>query len=113
MGVSRVSAAPCFSFGSNPPWPVCILMTNRFVSTLSARDSVLATILDETLARTAFLGLPNQIGVTAKLSVAYKKPTFAEQFVVIRTELTEVKGRKAWSKGRIETLKGDVLVEGE
>lgn len=77
------------------------------------RDLVLATVMDEALARTAFLGLPNQIGVTATLNVAYKKPTFAEQFVVVRTELVKVKGRKAWSKGTIETLSGEVLVEAE
>lgn len=69
--------------------------------------------MDEALARTAFFGLPNHIGVTATLNVAYKKPTFANQFIVVRTELVEVKGRKAWSKGRIESLDGEVLVEAE
>lgn len=76
-------------------------------------DTVLATILDEALARTAFLGLPNQIGVTATLNISYKKPTFADQYVVVRTELVEVKGRKAWSKGRIESVDGEILVEAE
>jgi hypothetical protein len=59
----------------------------------------------------ALLALPTNIGVTATLDLAYKKPTFANQFVMIKTELLEVKGRKAWVQGRIESLEGEVLVE--
>ncbi|ORY47194.1 HotDog domain-containing protein [Leucosporidium creatinivorum] len=72
---------------------------------------LLGTVLDESLGRTALLALPTNIGVTATLSLAYKKPTFANQFVVIKTQLVEVKGRKAWVEGRIESLEGEVLVE--
>lgn len=61
----------------------------------------------------ALLALPSNIGVTATLELAYKKPTFADQFVVIRAELKELKGRKAWVEGRIEDLNGEVLVEGK
>lgn len=61
----------------------------------------------------AFFALPSNIGVTATLNVAYKKPTFANQYVVIRAELSESKGRKAWVKARLEDLNGEVLVEAE
>ncbi|KAG1876277.1 HotDog domain-containing protein [Suillus subluteus] len=40
---------------------------------------LLATILDESLARTAITNLPEKIGVTANLSINYRAPTFADQ----------------------------------
>ncbi|GAA5877781.1 hypothetical protein JCM3774_000756 [Rhodotorula dairenensis] len=74
---------------------------------------LLATVLDEALGRTALLNLPTNIGVTATLSLKYKKPTFANQYLVVRTELTEKRGRKAFVKGRVEDLEGHTLVEAE
>ncbi|KAF9042281.1 HotDog domain-containing protein [Panaeolus papilionaceus] len=72
---------------------------------------MLATLLDETLARTAIINLPEKVGVTASLSLNYRAPTMADQFVVIKTKIQEVKGRKATVTGRVEDLKGTVLVE--
>ncbi|KDE04803.1 hypothetical protein MVLG_04767 [Microbotryum lychnidis-dioicae p1A1 Lamole] len=74
---------------------------------------LLATVLDESLAWTALQLLPSNIGVTATLSLSYKKPTFADQFVVIRTEFVRQEGRKVWVKGQIEDLEGMVLVQAE
>ncbi|KAF2108518.1 HotDog domain-containing protein [Lophiotrema nucula] len=75
---------------------------------------MLATLLDEGLARCCFPALPNKVGVTASLKVDYKKPTLAGQVVVLKAETTKVEGRKAWVKGRLETLvdegKGEVPV---
>ncbi|EGG00928.1 uncharacterized protein MELLADRAFT_27996, partial [Melampsora larici-populina 98AG31] len=77
-----------------------------------------ATILDEALGRIALQNLPSKLGVTASLSLSYRSPTFADQFVVIRTRLSRdpakrPAGRKVWVEGRLETLKGHVLVEAE
>ncbi|PPQ64053.1 hypothetical protein CVT24_008866 [Panaeolus cyanescens] len=72
---------------------------------------LLATLLDETLARTAICNLPEKVGVTANLSLNYRAPTMADQFVVIKTKIQEVKGRKATVTGRVEDLNGTVLVE--
>ncbi|BGP43018.1 hypothetical protein JCM10449v2_007033 [Rhodotorula kratochvilovae] len=74
---------------------------------------LLATVMDEAMGRTALLNLPTNIGVTATLTMKYKKPTFANQYLVIRTTLTERKGRKAWVQGRIENTEGETLVEAE
>jgi len=81
---------------------------------------LLATLLDEGLARCCFPALPNRAAVTASLKVDYKAPAMANQIVVLRAETTRVEGRKAWVKGRIETLvdesKGEtpkVLTEAE
>ncbi|KAF8873076.1 mitochondrial protein [Infundibulicybe gibba] len=72
---------------------------------------LLATLLDETLARTAINNLPEKVGVTAKLSLDYRAPTRADQFVVIKTTLIETKGRKSVVSGRVEDLQGTLLVE--
>ncbi|KAF9457363.1 mitochondrial protein [Collybia nuda] len=72
---------------------------------------LLATLLDETLGRIAIVNLPDKIGVTAKLSLNYRAPTRADQFIVIKTFLDEAKGRKTVVSGRIEDLDGTVLVE--
>ncbi|KAJ7184695.1 HotDog domain-containing protein [Mycena filopes] len=74
---------------------------------------LLATLLDEALGRNAITNLPERVGVTATLSLKYKAPTRADQFVVMKTELVELKGRKARVTGRVEALDGTLLVEAE
>ncbi|KAE8440403.1 hypothetical protein EG329_008157 [Mollisiaceae sp. DMI_Dod_QoI] len=70
---------------------------------------LLATLLDEGLARCCFAALPNKVGMTANLNINYRNPTPAGGFVVLRAKTTRVEGRKAWVEGRIETL----VAEGE
>ncbi|CEH14897.1 Uncharacterized conserved protein [Ceraceosorus bombacis] len=72
---------------------------------------LLATVLDETLARTAFFSLPHHVGVTARLEVDYRAPVKADQFVVVRTEKVESKGRKCTVQGSIQSLDGQILVQ--
>lgn len=67
---------------------------------------LLATMLDEGLARACFPALPNKVGVTASLKIDYRVPCPAERFVVLKAETTKVEGRKAWVKGWIEVLDG-------
>ncbi|KAJ7932858.1 HotDog domain-containing protein [Mycena leptocephala] len=74
---------------------------------------LMATLLDEALGRNAIINLPEKVGVTATLSLRYKAPTRADQFVVMKTELVELKGRKALVAGRVEALDGTLLVEAE
>lgn len=79
---------------------------------------LLATLLDEGLARCGFSALPNKIGVTANLNINYRNPAPAGSFVVLKAETTKVEGRKVWVKGRIELLgdsiePGKLLVEAE
>ncbi|KAH6903388.1 mitochondrial protein [Coprinopsis sp. MPI-PUGE-AT-0042] len=56
---------------------------------------LLATLLDESLARTAIINLPEKVGVTAKLSLNYRAPTKADQFVVIKTRPGRNQGQKS------------------
>ena len=70
---------------------------------------LLATMLDEGLARCCFPALPNKVGVTANLQINYRKPTAAGQFLVLRAKTIKLEGRKAWVEGWIEPLE----VEGD
>lgn len=72
---------------------------------------MLATVCDEALARTAMYNLPGKIGVTARLEIDYRKPTMANQFVVLQTELVEQQGRKAVVKGTVKDVNGKLLLE--
>ncbi|KAK2750328.1 hypothetical protein FQN57_003808 [Myotisia sp. PD_48] len=65
---------------------------------------LLATLLDEGLARCCFPALPNRVGVTANLNIDYRRPAPAGSFFVLRAKTTKVEGRKAWVEGWIETL---------
>ncbi|CAL3963595.1 unnamed protein product [Diplocarpon coronariae] len=68
---------------------------------------MLATMLDEGLARCCFAALPNKVGMTANLNINYRSPAQAGKFVVLRAKTTKVEGRKAWVEGHIETLVGE------
>jgi len=72
---------------------------------------LLATILDEGCARNAVLSFPSHVGVTANITLDFKSPTMANQFVVVKTRLVELKGRKAVVHGQIEDLQGTILVQ--
>lgn len=79
---------------------------------------LLATLLDEGLARACFPALPNKVGVTASLKIDYRVPCPANSYIVLKAETTKVEGRKAWVKGWIELLgeddgNGTKLVEAE
>jgi len=81
---------------------------------------LLATLLDEALARCCFAALPHGVGVTANLNINYRAPLRAGSYVVIRATTTRAEGRKAWVEGRIETLADEsrgekplVIVEGD
>ncbi|KAI0899394.1 Thioesterase/thiol ester dehydrase-isomerase [Annulohypoxylon nitens] len=68
---------------------------------------LLATILDEGLARCCFAALPHKIGMTANLNINYRAPAPAGSYIVLRATTTKVEGRKAWVEGRLETLVGE------
>ncbi len=72
---------------------------------------MLATVCDEALARTAMYNLPGKIGVTARLEIDYRKPTMADQFIVLETKLVESKGRKAVVQGTVKDAKGQKLLD--
>ncbi|KAF9652494.1 Thioesterase/thiol ester dehydrase-isomerase [Thelephora ganbajun] len=72
---------------------------------------LMATLLDESMGRLAFFNLPNRIGVTGNLTLNYRAPTKADQFVVIKCKLESQEGRKAVVSSRVEDMQGNVLIE--
>jgi acyl-coenzyme A thioesterase PaaI-like protein len=65
---------------------------------------LLATLLDEGMARCCFPALPNRVAVTANLNLDYRRPVPANSYVVLKAETVRVEGRKAWVEGRVESL---------
>lgn len=80
----------------------------------------MATILDEALYRCLYpliiqRGKKN-FGVTAYLNLDYRSPTWSDLYVVVKSRITHVDGRKFFIDGKVETLAFDneeptVLVE--
>ncbi|KAK6465594.1 HotDog domain-containing protein [Scheffersomyces coipomensis] len=62
---------------------------------------LLATLLDELTCRLAFQNFESKKGVTANLNINYKKPTYVDQFVIIKCSLIKKIGRKCWIKGQV------------
>jgi hypothetical protein len=61
----------------------------------------------------AVANFPARIGVTAWIRIDYKAPTRADQFVVFKTKVDKVDGRKVYLSGWMEDLEGNVLVQAE
>lgn len=82
---------------------------------LIVHGGILGTLLDEALGRTAFLSFDEPVGVTANLTLNYKSPTMAHQFLIVKTSTDEsnTTNKKAKVMGTIETVNGKKLVEAE
>lgn len=79
---------------------------------------LLATLMDEGMAKCCFAALPNKIGLTANLTMNYRAPAPAGSFVVLKAAVKKAEGRKVWVEARIEALgegvePGKLLVEAE
>lgn len=117
-----VSAPPLTFLDANPHKPRMVQIMHFGSGVCSSpgvvHPGLVATLLDEGLARACFPALPNKVGVTATLEVEYLKECPAERFVVLRAETTRVEGRKVWVKGSLELLDegggvGEVVAEAE
>lgn len=125
LGEHKIAVPPLtFTSGGADPEDLPVMISIQYLGLALCghpgiiHGGLLATLLDEGLARCCFPALPNKVGVTASLKIDYKKPCMAGQYVVLKSETTKVDGRKAWVKGRLETLPADgsegvVLVEAE
>ncbi|KAJ3040864.1 hypothetical protein HDV00_010324 [Rhizophlyctis rosea] len=67
---------------------------------------VLSTLMDEMLARATIPSLPNGMGFTANLNINFRKPVSSDQFLVLRSRLNKVEGRKAFAEAWIESVDG-------
>ncbi|KAI9103236.1 HotDog domain-containing protein [Phlyctochytrium arcticum] len=78
---------------------------------LSGHDKIVhggvtATLMDEMLARAIITSLPNQTGFTANLNINYRRPVQTNQFIVLRSKLTKIEGRKGYGEASIKSLDG-------
>ncbi|KAG8778572.1 hypothetical protein FRC15_010665 [Serendipita sp. 397] len=71
----------------------------------------IATLFDDAFFRTAVANFPARIGVTAWLKIDYRAPTRADQFVVFKTKVDKVEGRKVFVSGQMEDVEGNLLVQ--
>lgn len=65
---------------------------------------IVSLLLDEGLCYCGFPSLPNKRGVTAKLSLDFKKDIPADTTVVLRAKINELKGRKCVIDGTLEAI---------
>ena len=93
LGFENVSARPSSNVGSRLCGHPGII-----------HGGMLATILDEGLARACFPAFVSKTGVTASLKIDYKTLCPANSFIVLRAWTTKVERRKAWCSGRLELL---------
>ncbi|KAK9766491.1 hypothetical protein K7432_004376 [Basidiobolus ranarum] len=71
----------------------------------------LCTLLDEALFRAVMNQWPNRGIFTGQLNVKYLKPVFTDQFIVIKSEVDRLEGRKGFCVGTVEDLSGNILTE--
>ncbi|MCJ1284706.1 hypothetical protein MMC26_004042 [Xylographa opegraphella] len=112
LGPGRIAVPPLAFIEDGGKSLVCVFYLGADLGGAPPGDAVhgglLATILDEGMARCCFPALPNQVGMTANLTLNYRRPCPSEGYVVLRAWTRQVEGRKAWVEGRVESL-----VEGE
>ena len=122
IGDDKIAVLPLMFADEKTELPSLVIMSYLGESLCGhagiVHGGLLATLLDEGLARAAFPALPNKIAVTASLKVDYRKPCPAKRYVVLKAQTTKVEGRKAWVKGWIELLgegteENEKLVEAE
>lgn len=72
---------------------------------------LISMLLDETMAH-ACIG-SKLIGVTAELTVRFKKPLPVNTEVFVKGKMTEIKGRIALTTGQITDIEGTVYATGK
>lgn len=71
---------------------------------------LIATMFDEVLARASFYALPSMVGVTAKLEVNYRRPTYADRYFVMESHVTDNSGRKVFTTGEFREANKDTVL---
>lgn len=72
---------------------------------------LISMLLDETMAH-ACIG-SKLVGVTAELTVRFKKPLPVNTEIIVKGKMTEVKGRIAFTSGEIKDASGTIYATGK
>lgn len=65
---------------------------------------LLSGLLDEAFAHCVAAAFPSGSGMTANLNVDFRKPALPDRLYVLRAEVKNVEGRKAWVEGKLTYL---------
>ncbi|WBW72679.1 acyl-coenzyme A thioesterase [Schizosaccharomyces osmophilus] len=100
-GYGRVTVPPLIFYNKENAHVLAVAHIGKDVGLQdgSIHPGLLATFMDEILALSSFLGLPNKIGVTANLSISSPSKAYVDRFYVLRSQLEWTKGRKAQVHG--------------
>ncbi|KAI8871733.1 Thioesterase/thiol ester dehydrase-isomerase, partial [Ramicandelaber brevisporus] len=113
-GPSKLIVSPVV-FQHASPAATCILHLGRSLCGHYGivHGGLVATVLDEMLARSAMPFLPGMTGFTANLNIDYRSPAVADQLVVARSwPMGPLEGRKIRVKAELRSLKdGKLLAE--
>ncbi|ODQ78007.1 hypothetical protein BABINDRAFT_26736, partial [Babjeviella inositovora NRRL Y-12698] len=74
---------------------------------------LIATLLDESLTRTAFPLFEKKTGVTGYLNINYRSPSYADNYFVIIGKVVERHERKIKVSGYIKNLTWDKSIDEE
>uniref|UniRef100_A0A060T8W3 ARAD1C39798p n=1 Tax=Blastobotrys adeninivorans TaxID=409370 RepID=A0A060T8W3_BLAAD len=80
---------------------------------LIIHGGVLGTLLEEALRRIAILNFKDDRGVVSRLTLNYKAPTLAHQFLLVKTHTESADNKKVSLRGTVETLQGKTLVKAQ
>ncbi|EPX75284.1 uncharacterized protein SOCG_04527 [Schizosaccharomyces octosporus yFS286] len=96
-GYGRVTVPPLVFYNKETTQVLAVAHIGEDVGLTdgSIHPGLLATFMDEVLALCSFLGLPNNIGVTANLSISNPSKAYVNRYYVLRSQLEWTKGRKA------------------
>ena len=85
-GLGRVSVAPiAFSDGEGKEFYAVLHVGRDLCGPRGiVHSGLLATVVDESLARCCFPALPNRIGVTANLDIDYRNPLPVDSYVLVK-----------------------------
>ena len=85
-GLGRVSVAPiAFSDGEGKEFYAVLHVGRDLCGPRgTVHNGLLATVMDESLARCCFPALPNRIGVTANLNIDYRNPLPVDSYVLVK-----------------------------
>ncbi|EAW06657.1 PaaI family thioesterase [Aspergillus clavatus NRRL 1] len=65
---------------------------------------LLTVMFDEAYARCVSTSFPSGLGMTANLTVDFRKPAVPDRLYVLRAQTVKVEGRKAWVEGTLASL---------
>ncbi|KAJ5947095.1 hypothetical protein N7466_000110 [Penicillium verhagenii] len=104
-GPERISVAPYVFQDPGKSMIMLMHLGNEMCSHEGIiHGGLLATLLDECLARCCCPVFEKKVAVTANLNIDYRSPAMADSYFVVHAKVTKVLGRKAWVDGWVETL---------